>query len=213
MVKKKRVNLEITLVDIHIKTLLQKSQTRHILTAELVWPRVLIAQKTAQKKILLQKGNWHQPDSAPSWCERILFKETVDNTFGIRCEITAPLGALAWRKAGRIMTAGAMQIGADLLEDSFSIAGELAALPVDYLAKEIKNLPETSILVQTETDINIDDFNENTNKKIEIPLLVEHNITKTIRKGSPRNPSHTKKIIQQEGTENGSITLQIKVIP
>jgi len=129
--------------------------TNHALCASLVWPRSTVAGKATVKIVPLAdgRGDWR----GASWTERILFKETVEGTFGLRVGLTRSLSAAKFAELSRYVAGGLFKLfGA---EAGSLLAGALAAglvkLPLEFLNKELRAAQELAALAVAEGTVDL----------------------------------------------------------
>ena len=94
--------------------------TERLVTATLLWPRPLIAERVAVRTLAFERGGLDL--SERDWTERILFKETVEGPFGLLLQVSEPLAAT---QVARLAAA----FGAALLRTAGTEIGRLAANP------------------------------------------------------------------------------------
>jgi hypothetical protein len=188
-------------------------ETSHLLTAELIWPRVGIAQKASSLPCQLQKGE--ADFESAHWGNRILFKENVEGKFALRIALTEVLDDEELEKILRVFSGTALAFGADMLAPLYPPFGRLVAAPVDALAKDIKKYPGPTRLVEGLVELDAADFPENPENS-EQPLTIRLVAAKTIMKSLTRRVAghtrHVKKTLLSKGEPNGDITLVFRSI-
>ena len=114
----------------------------HGVAVSLHWPRPMIALRDTVKVVRLTKGvaDLAQAD----WMDRILFKETIEGTFGLEFAITEVVKSPKMLAFLAHMGSGLAKLAGSELADlaSTSVVGGLAKLPAQYLAKELAALPK-----------------------------------------------------------------------
>ena len=204
--------LEITLQTIHVPMtgagLLDT--TSHLLSAELIWPRVGIAQKATSQPCQLQKGeadfeNIH-------WGNRILFKENVEGKFALRITLTEVLDDEELEKFLRAFSGAALGFGADVLAPLYPPFGKLVAAPIDYLAKDIEKYPGPTRLVEGLVELDAADFPENSEESLTIRLVTTRSILQAVTRRVAGRTRHEKKTLLAKGEPNGDVTLLIRVL-
>lgn len=185
-------------------------KTSHLLSAELIWPRVGVAQKAASQPCQLEKG---QADfSGAHWGNRILFKENVEGKFALRIALTEVLDDEELEKFLRSFSGTALAFGADMLAPLYPPFGRLAAAPVDYLAKEVKEYPGPTRLVEGLVELDAADFPENSEQPLTIRLVAAKALMKSLTRRVAGRTRHEKKTILSKGDANGDITLLLRTL-
>jgi len=204
--------LEITLQALHVPVtgagLLEK--TSHLLSAELIWPRVGIAQKATSQPCQLEKG---QSDFENiHWGNRILFKENVEGKFALRIALTEVLDDEELEKFLRAFSGTALGFGADVLAPLYPPFGKLVAAPIDYLAKDIQKYPGPTRLVEGLVELDASDFPENSEESLTIRLVTARSLLKSVTRRVAGRTRHEKKTLLPKGDPNGEVTLLIRTL-
>jgi len=204
--------LEISVQEINVPVngagLLDKSS--HLLSAELIWPRVGIPQKAASQPCRLEKG--HADFEKVNWGNRILFKENVEGKFALRISLTEVLDDEELEKFLRSFSGAALAFGADMLAPLYPPFGKLIAAPVDYIAKDIEKYPGPTRLVEGLVELEAADFLENAEQSLTIRLMTSQSITQSVTRRVAGRVRHEKKSILSKGEPNGDITLLIRTL-
>ena len=204
--------LEITLQSLTVPVtgagLLEK--TSHLLTAELIWPRVGIAQKATSQPCQLTNGEADFENT--HWGNRILFKENVEGKFALRISLTEVLDDEELEKFLRAFSGAALGFGADMLAPLYPPFGKLAAAPIDYLAKDIEKYPGPTRLVEGLVELDANDFTENSEQPLTIRLVTARSILKSVTRRVAGRTRHEKKTVLSKGEPNGDITLFIRTL-
>jgi len=204
--------LEISVQEINVPVngagLLDKSS--HLLSAELIWPRVGIAQKAASQPCRLEKG--HADFEKVNWGNRILFKENVEGKFALRISLTEVLDDEELEKFLRSFSGAALAFGADMLAPLYPPFGKLVSAPIDYLAKDIEKYPGPTRLVEGLVELEAADFLENAEQSLTIRLMTSQSITQSVTRRVAGRVRHEKKSILSKGEPNGDITLLIRTL-
>ena len=184
--------LEITLLGLEISSLGKKDHSAHILQSSLLWPRCGIAHKSGEKEVHLSGGviDLH----ASSWCKKILFKEVVENLFGLELKLTVALSQTELANLGRFIAGKTMGMAAKEIE-KFIPGGELASLPVLYFSNDLLKNKNPEIIVGGTLDLDTQQFNEGEVLELELPLLSQRDIVRQQRLGGRKGPvTYNKKI-------------------
>ena len=204
--------LEISVQTINVPVngagLLDKSS--HLLSAELIWPRVGIPQKAASQPCRLEKG--HADFEKVNWGNRILFKESVEGKFALRISLTEVLDDEELEKFLRSFSGAALAFGADMLAPLYPPFGKLVSAPIDYLAKDIEKYPGPTRLVEGLVELEAADFLENAEQSLTIRLMTSQSITQSVTRRVAGQIRHEKKSILSKGEPNGDITLLIRTL-
>lgn len=185
-------------------------KTSHLLSAELIWPRVGIAQKAAAQPCQLEKG--YSDFEKIHWGNRILFKENVEGKFALRIALTEVLDDEELEKFLRSFSGAALAFGADMLAPLYPPFGKLLAAPIDYIAKDIEKYPGPTRLVEGVVELDAADFLENAEQPLTIGLVTAHAVTQSLTRRVAGRTRHVKKTILSKGDSNGDITLLIRTL-
>lgn len=204
--------LEISVQEINVPVngagLMDKSS--HLLSAELIWPRVGIPQKAASQPCRLEKG--YADFEKVNWGNRILFKENVEGKFALRISLTEVLDDEELEKFLRSFSGAALAFGADMLAPLYPPFGKLVSAPIDYLAKDIEKYPGPTRLVEGLVELEATDFLENAEQSLTIRLMTSQSITQSVTRRVAGRVRHEKKSILSKGEPNGDITLLIRTL-
>lgn len=184
--------------------------TSHLLSAELLWPRVGIAQKAASQPCQLQKGKSDLEQA--HWGNRILFKENVEGKFAMRVALTEVLDDEELEKFLRSFSGAALAFGADMVAPLYPPFGRLIAAPMDAIAKDIEKYPGPTRLVEGLVELDASDFPEEGEQPLSIRLTTAQAITQSITRRVAGRVRHEKRSLLGKGEPNGHITLLIRSI-
>ena len=185
---------------------------RHVITATLVWPRTSVASKTSAITCAMD-GLALAPDPDDGkWIERILFKEPVEERFGIRVSVSAPVSESQASAFVRYAAAAAMGLVADAVED-VSPAAKFAAIPFDYAKRELNK--ENAPPAIAEGALSIDPAElKATGGVIRIPLAAPRDLCKTTRSRTSVTKGGAqvrRKVLLAKCAPNGWIELRYRV--
>ncbi len=208
---RKLVAIEISLVGCTLQKTLngRKKESAHLVQSSLLWPRAGIAVRKGNSKVDMFAGECDL--SEESWSRRIVFKENVESTFGIRVDITEAIGSEALEEFLRFMAGTVMGIGADLFEDA-TPGGVIVAAPVNYLAKKVRKMPEADLIATGILDVASDQIPAEGEKRYTISLTAPKDVIKRSRRTVNRKIKVTRKMLMKRGEPNGELTLSIKRI-
>jgi hypothetical protein len=187
---------------------------KHVLLVSLVWPRPAIAERNAVKTFSLEDNAANLEDS--DWMSRILFKETVAGTFGIKVTVTEPMTDGQIGKFFSYAGSSMMKLAGDQVSGLISgaVGGGLAEIPFQFLAKAVKGVSSISanILGAGSTEVNVSSSSKSAKKmRLEIPLVVPRVVYATRRKGKHGNVTTRRRVILKEGESNGRLFLTAKI--
>ena len=86
MAAKQKTDLEITLARVQMPSLGRTGSHQHVVTVELIYPRIGVASKSSAKTIVLKNGIC-EADLLP-WTRKICFKESVEGSFGVHVTVS-----------------------------------------------------------------------------------------------------------------------------
>ena len=176
---------------------------KRMVTVELIWPRMQVASKSSVKLLSFTKGQ-----AVPTgWIKRILFKESVEQRFGIAVRVTETVKATAVRKFFRSMAGTLFGIAGDFADDAMpnKYSGDAISAPFDYAAKELKSTYNAEIVAEGSMDLHSTEILPE--MLIEIPLGITKGIYKTVEGHGPHNVSHGKRLVTPEGTVIGKAAI------
>ncbi len=178
--KNAKTDLEITLVKVDIPSRKSYKDSSHIVTANLLWPRVGIAKRSAERELRLKAGACDMA-GAP-WNERILFKESCEGRFALQVLLTMSLTRNALR-AFRRSVLGYVLKSAGTIADIAGVAGELAEAPLKVAAKDLTDSgKEPELLAQGTADLDVASLADDDVTTLEIPLVSARDILKISRR-------------------------------
>ena len=170
MAAKQKTDLEITLARVQMPSLGRTGSHQHVVTVELIYPRIGIASKSSAKTVVLKNGVC-EADRLP-WTRKICFKESVEGSFGVHVTISERLSATQMRKVMRFIAGKSLDIGADAVEDAIPmpVVDEIAVQPLIYLSKQLLTTTQTKIIAEGYLDLKAAQFSD-TPSLISIPLF------------------------------------------
>lgn len=177
----KRLNAEVLLKEIALdESLALETDTRHLLSAALVWPRPLIARRTALLEVALTGGR-HDFSSGP-WNRRILFKETLQGNFALGLVLSEALGKDDLAKLlvafADPLLQGAVR-GIDAAAGAGSLPAGLLSAPFAYFAKEGLENEEPRPLAEGTGDVHLEELEAA--RTAVIPLKTVRAVTRPVR--------------------------------
>ena len=206
---KEKKAIEIELLHVDISGFTAPSESKHIVTCELIWPRLLVASKTSLRTLKMHKGMADLQNSR--WMDRILFKENVEYTFGLVIRVSQSLTSALFDEIMRYIGGAAFGVAGSLLESEVGKeAGDLAASPLLFVRKKLLASHEAEILLEGGTDLETAALDGET--ILEIPLLSLKNQYETRMTTGGRGRPTTRKRITAIGDRRGTATIRIKTL-
>lgn len=184
--------------------------TSHLLTAELVWPRIGIAKKSTTYPCKLVRGVLDF--STLDWSVKTLFKEKVSGSFALRMTLTEALDDEALEKILRITTSAAITVGTSYLSSLLPLIwGGIAKAPLNALAKEIGKYPGPTLLAEGELKLEAGELPLSGGEvELNVEMRAARRIIRTSRKTVNSKPRVTRSIMLEEGDPNGEIKLNLR---
>ena len=207
MATKDSRTFEILLNSVELKDSRDVKNGKHLVTLELVWPRPLVASKSAVRTFKFKDGALDC--SRLPWVKRICFKETVEFRFGICARVSGSLTAAAIADFTRFFAGTAFGVGGDAIEKYLGgYQGDIATIPFDYAKKKLLAASEPKTVAEGAVDLLPSELGDET--EIEIPLCAPRDVFKTLEHG--RNAKETpssRKLVVAEGTVIGRARIQL----
>lgn len=214
MATKQRRDIEVSLVAVQMPSMVSHKRSGHLLSVNLIWPRMGIAQRSAVKTIDLLQG---ECQAAPwSWCRRILFKETIEECFGISVTVSETLNTQQLARFARFFAGSALDLGEDIVEGAIpGVAGDLASIPLDYVSKQLLKNKDPIHWAKGDVDLNSQELNpDGAPQIISVSLLASCKRVKTTNKHQHSKgsaPAHPKQsIIVDKDAPDGFVQLAIR---
>jgi hypothetical protein len=204
-----RRNLEILLTDLTVPSLSGVKSSGHVVTVDLVWPRPLIASRSAVKTVHFARGK--AVDAEWTWLDRILFKETVEERFGIVIRVSDSMASIRLESFARYLASSLLGFAADVTEDMIpGYGGELAAMPLGHPEKELKKTKAPDLIVTGGIDCLPEDFAVGDTVEVVIPLRSGREVTRTTRRHQPKGPPSRREVVLAKNAPDGAATLAIR---
>jgi hypothetical protein len=209
MAQRTRRDLEVTLLEFVVSSLQSRRQTRHLFSAQLIWPRVNIASRNCEKELKLEHGrvDWQQAE----WEQKILFKETVDNIFGLELRLSCVLSQAQLQEFSRYLAGNISKIAAKTLDDIIPV-GDVAVLPLLYASKNLLQTSKPEIIVRASCSVDLNDIPEE-GQILELPLLSQRELVKRRREGGHRD--HIRYLSEKTleiGAPDGWARIQLRLL-
>ena len=208
-----RREVEITLHSIHIPVTGAgpDKKTSHLLTAELIWPRTGVAQKSSSQSCILNEGRG--TFESVNWGRRILFKETVEGHFALGLTLTEELDDEEVEKFLHFCAGAILSVSADLVESAAKPVGSIASAPLEYAAKTVAKYPGAKLMVEGVAELDADDFPPSGGNRL---LTVQMSAARKLMRGSRHTVNGrarlSQKLLLEKGAPDGEITLDIHTL-
>lgn len=176
--------IEVTMIELAVAAAARPAKSsRHLLGTALIWPRVGTARRTHSSSLILETGSWRM--NGRPWTQRILFKETVQGSFGFEVVLTEMLTDEETATFMRTVASQVAKLAADAAEDLLSPPplGDLAAIPFDYLVKAILEKKAPATLGVGTLDLDSGALPEaGGSARWELPLISPEGLRRTVRR-------------------------------
>ncbi len=205
-------DVEITLAELKLSgdVPLPKS-TRHLADFQLVWPRVTIAKKTTSLTLPLAKGAW-SGEGRP-WTRRVLFKETVQGSFGIEVTLGQALTDSMVAELAAYMAGALVKEVGGVVADAVAApgAGAFAQIPFTALSRLVSKEKNAAILATGVADVETSSLPAaGETLEVVVPLVAESDITKTVSRGGRNTTSVTERVVVKAGAPVGTVRLLLR---
>ena len=183
-VKSTKQNLLFTLDRIEMPSRQGKGTVRHLLTAELVWPRTTVAKRSSVLNVPLVNGVCDT--SVWSLTNRLVFKEPCEHLFGLRVSVSEPVTRTSARKFIRYLAGHAVAEAGDAAGELVpgKLDDELVSLPFAYLSKQLLGNCDPDLLAEGCADLDSAQFGE-APVQVEVPLIAARTVVR--RSGGRRS--------------------------
>ncbi len=205
-------NIELSLVSVALATpgTSKKKETRHAVTASLVWPRLSVARKESALPCTLVKGA-ADLSSAP-WHETVLFKESVEGTFGLKASVSEPLSNAALDSFLRLFTGIFLKDIGSLLGKSDLVLSDILSATFTTASRKSGSAGATNPVA--EGALTLDAAALRDGDLLEIPLFAPRALSETTVSSSPsgRGTEPSSRSLLRKGAPNGSLTVRVHLI-
>ncbi len=203
----KRNTLELTLEGVQCPEpwdARQKKPVERLVTATLVWPRPLVAERVAARTFRFEGVGLNL--DGRDWSERILFKENVEGPFGLVVQISSSLSTHAAQKL-------AASLGAGLLRAAGSEAAgiavgpgltSLARFPFTFLAGVIGDAVKTPS-VTAAGRLTQEPGGDGV---LEVPLVFQKDVAHVKRTRRAGRVQARREVIHRQGEPAGTVLLR-----
>jgi hypothetical protein len=210
----KRCEIEVTLEDLVIHSAAKlKDQTRHLLGATLLWPRVGTLRKTYSISVGLGSGLWRA--AGRPWSQRILLKETVRGRVGFELTLTAALSDEDADAFLRSLASQLVKFTAGQAEDLLAppLLGSLAELPLNYLVKVLLKEKAPAMLGRGGLDLETGQLPAVGGRvRWELPLTAPEAIVRTVRRRVGKTQQRRREVLVPAGAEVGRCLVEAVVL-
>ena len=208
---KREVEITLNSINIPVTGAGLDTTTSHLLTTDLVWPRVGVARKSASQSCTLQEGT--ADFETANWGRRILFKETVEGRFALAVTVTEALDDEELEKILRFWAGAALAIGADAVDSAAGPLGDLAAAPLEYAAKAVAKYPGATLLAEGLAELDATDFPPSGGERLlTVRLVAARRLLRVTRRTVNGRSRVTRKTLLEKGADNGEVTLAVRSI-
>ena len=211
-------DLDILIESIELLPEVFAGKSSRVVDFRLVYPRLAIAQKTSSKVIELNGAAIVKPTFS-TWTERILFKESVQGTFGLEIDISEPMTAKELENAASSAASALVKLFGGLAADAIGLKSlnPFAELPASGIAKFLSG---SSYSAKTDATGAIDIPGETyahlkpgDDALVTLPVAAARDIVKeTHRSTKSRTDAVARRKIARQGDAVGSITLRLRAI-
>jgi len=187
-----------------------KGGNRRMLVGRLIWPRSTIAERVSVRALDFNKGacDLHQE----KWSDRILFKETVQGTYGLHLGLS---GEVTDNQIGHFLKYAAGSIfgiaGKEAEDLSSSTLGAgIAGIPFKYL-KSLLSGADNDVDFVGEAVMDLDADGSNGKEiRLSLPLSARETLYRTERKQKGGELESRKRILYREGEANGEVVIVVR---
>lgn len=149
---KREVEILLTRLELTASTDLKVRKTRHLVCADLIWPRKGIAKKSAAREAIIREGE--AVFSGEEWAKRILFREEIDSHAAIAVSVTESVTVQKIKRFARLTAKYALRMGADFVEKAMVGYADIASAPMDALSAMVGDKDAPEAIAQGVIDIN-----------------------------------------------------------
>ena len=187
---------------------------RHVLMTSLIWPRPAISERSSIKTFEMDEN---QLDLGKTdWVSRILCKEVVEGTFGVKVFVTEQLSDSKLSDFIAFAGSTVLKLAGGEVEDLFStaIAGGVAEMPFTFFSKLIKDSGEmpADLLGSGTVEVKISTSSKAAKKiTLEIPLTVPQTVYRSGRKSGHGKVTTRRRSVLTKGESNGKLFLTARI--
>ncbi|MDD5707108.1 MAG: hypothetical protein PHR35_14385 [Kiritimatiellae bacterium] len=206
--------IEVTLAEVTLTaTGKPLSRTRHMLSAGLIWPRLGTARKSTALPVRLDRGTL--PGAPLPWSQRVLFKEGVEGHFAFEVALTEALSDAAVEAFMRALSGHLLKLATGRIEEMEppTLSGNLAALPLSYLAKTVLKERAPATLASGALDLDASSLPPSGQSvRWTIPLTASSAIEREKARRSARAARPLRQVIVPTGGVAGSVVVEALVL-
>ncbi len=212
MATSKKQDLEIHFLSLELAPALKLPRhSNHLLSINLVCPRLAVVRKSADRTVTLADGVF-APESQ-MWTESVVFKESVSGRFGFSVEVSESLSDAAAEAFFRSGASALVKLLAGFVGGTFPVAdlADVAEIPFSSLAKAVTKEDSVATFAKGCVDLSADTpFQKRT--VIEVPLVVAKDVYKTISRSNKSGASTSRRKILSKGDPAGICRLSLEAI-
>lgn len=182
---------------------------RHLLHAALVWPRPLIANRTALQQLALQDGRCDRANAG--WHERILFKERVQGRFALVLELSDIVSDAAMDALLRTVVSQTLRQSASDLADAAtgSFLAGIGAAPFAALARDMAKPSGPAIIGRGALNTDSATLNRDAAQTHVIDLLATRTLTRTHRRADGETSRRIRRTLVQKDAVLGQVRVDV----
>ena len=187
---------------------------QHVLMASLIWPRPAISERNSLKTFEMPERGTDIKEE--DWLNRILFKEVVEGTFGIKVFVTEELSESRLSEFLSFAGSAVLKLAGNEAGDMFSgaMSGGVAEMPFNFLSKLVKDSDDmpADLLGAGSVTVKVSGSSKVAKKMtLEIPLTVPHTVYRSGRKSGHGKVTTRRRAILKKGESNGRLFLTAKI--
>lgn len=209
--EKRSIEVTIEAVEIPMLGVRMPKRSSHLVSADLLWPRMGIARKSGEQGCTLQSGV--ADCSKVLWGRKILLRENIEGRCALRIRISEDLEDEALEKLLRFCGGVFLGVAAETVEDLVPL-GKIASAPLSYASKEVAkyNGPET--IVEGFLELEAADFQKTGSRRMVMQLFAAQDVTVSKRKkiGNGKQSRTVHSTLLKKGEPNGTITLLVTTV-
>lgn len=211
-------DLEILVESITLDPGVFSGKSRRIADFKIVCPRLSIAQKTSSKVLSVADGKVVKPEWT-TWTDRILFKESVQGTFGLELSFSERVSEKDLENAVSSSASTLVKLFGDLAANALGIRAlnAFAELPANGLSKLLSGSSYSTKTIATgAADIPGEVYGvlkAGEGTSLSVPLVASRDIVKEkSRSTKTRSNVVSRQVVVREGDKVGEVTLRLSAL-
>lgn len=186
--------------------------SRHLVLATLVWPRPMIAERTAMKNLEFNADGADLADKG--WIDRVFFKETVEGPFGIKVDVTDAVTDSQVAAFLRVMASSALKLVGDELAglSAAPLVSGLVTVPFRHGGKLMAATGNKTarVIAAGNIDIGATRVAEGRSAVIKVPLVAPVRIDRVTRATARGSVRARRRTLLKKGEPNGVAILKVR---